>query len=162
MFVSRLCFFRLVNIILGQGLFITMCTLEGHSGTCGEYLQIFGMWGVFFSSFTSWHYGYLCAFFRTIRDAGPRHRCVLVLQIYKFVSFTRKELLYSVSVFSKRTFGLVGRTYQAWTTISDFYFCAACLWCPYRCLLLIWVCAVWEFQERRFPMVLALPPSMGL
>ena len=110
-----------------------MCTLEGHSGTCREYLQDVGIWAVFFSfSVTSWHYGYLCAFFRTFRDAGPRHRCVLVLQIYKFVSFAHKELLYSVSVFSKITFGLVGTTCQAWTTIGHFYFSAACFWCPYH------------------------------
>ena len=112
---------------------IDICTLECHSGTCREYLQIIGIWAVFFSfSFTSWHYGYLCAFFRAFRDAGPRHRCVLVLQMYKFVSFTQKELLYSVSVFSKRTFGLVRTTCQAWTTIGHFYFSAACFWCPYH------------------------------
>ena len=162
MFVSRLCFFRLVNLILGQGLSITICTLEGYSGTWREYLQIVGMWGVFFSSFTSWHYGYLCAFFRTIRDAGPRHRCVLVLQICSFTSCVQTELVILLSISPWENLAHPQLLPKSKTSSAISISVLHAFGAPIIFFLLIWGCAVWVFQERKFLMVLALPPSMGL
>ena len=91
---EALCRFRLVSLIFGQGMFLLPCAHSRETVIPGESVcravanieqHVFLFW------FTSWQYGYLCAFFRTFRDAGPRHRCVLVLQIYNFVSFITKR-----------------------------------------------------------------------
>ena len=80
---------KLVDLMFGQRQFPLTCAHWNVTAAPSESIcRLSGMLAVFFSfSFPSWHCRYLCAFFRIFRNAGPRHRCVLVLQAYNSASY---------------------------------------------------------------------------